>query len=90
LKIQALHWDDANTEHVARHGLSPADIEDVCYGEHLAFKGKYRRLILYGKTKGGEMIMVVLERIYDQVFRLITARSMTGNEKHSYRKKTGE
>jgi hypothetical protein len=28
LKIQALHWDDANIEHSARHGLSPVDIEE--------------------------------------------------------------
>lgn len=90
MKIKSLHWDDVNIEHVARHGVSPANIEDVCFGEHISFRGRERRYILYGKTESGGMIMVVLERLYGQVFSPITARAMTEKEKHSYRKKVGE
>ena len=90
MKIQSLHWDDANIEHIARHGLSPVDIEDVCFGEHIAFKGRQMRYILYGKTDSGAMIMVVLERLFGQSFRPITARAMTDKEKHNYRKRVGE
>lgn len=90
MKIKSLQWDDANIDHIARHKLSPVDIEDVCFGQHIFFKGREKRYILYGKTKGGAMIMVVLERLYDQAFRPITARLMTDKEKHSYRKKVGE
>ena len=90
MKIESLHWDDVNIEHIARHGLSPVDVEDVCFGEHLVFRGRERRYILYAKTESGAMIMVVLERFYSQVFRPITARPMTEKEKHSYRKKAGD
>jgi len=90
VKIESLHWDDANIEHIARHGLSPADIEDVCFSKHISFRGRERRYILYGKTESGVMIMVVLEQLYGQVFRPITARAMSEREKHSYRKKAGE
>jgi len=92
VKVSCLHWDDANIEHVARHGLSPVDIEDVCFGEHISFRGKQRRYVLYGKTRGGMMIMVVLEQLsrHRQVFRPITATPMTEREKHRYRRRAGD
>ena len=90
MKIESLYWDDANISHIARHGLSSVDIEDVCFGEHISFRGQRRRYILYGKTENGNMIMVVLERVFGHVFRPITARAMTEKEKHNYRKKVGD
>ena len=90
MKITAVYWDDANIEHIAWHSLDPVDIEDVCFGKHISFRARGRRYVLYGKTEGGSMIMVVLERLFGQVFRPITARTMTDKEKHSYRKRIGE
>ena len=90
MKIKALHWDDANIKHIARHGLNPVDTEDVCFGKHIAFAARERRYVLYGKTEAGRMIMVVLERLFGQVFRPITGREMTDREKHNYRKRIGE
>jgi len=66
------------------------DVEDICFGEHLAFRGKQRRYILYGKTEAGMMAMVVLERLSGQIFRPVTARTMTDREKHNYRNRTGD
>jgi len=90
VRIGCLHWDDANIEHISRHGLSPVDVEDICFGEHLVFRGRLRRYILYGKTEGGMMAMVVVERLSRQTFRAVTARTMTDREKHNYRKRTGD
>lgn len=90
MRIKGLCWDDANIEHLARHGVDPVEIEDVCFGKHISFRGHRRRYILYGKTEGGRMIMVVLERLSGQVFRPITAREMTESERHSYRRRAGE
>ena len=90
MRIKELHWDDANIEHISRHGLSPVDVEDVCFGRHICFRGRERRYVVYGKTEGGRLIMVVLERLFGQAFRPITAREMTEKEKHSYRRRVGE
>jgi len=90
LRIEFLHWDDGNIEHIARHGVSPSDVEDVCFGAHISFRGRERRYILYGKTANGTMLVVVLERLHGWIFRPITAREMTDKEKHSYRKKVGD
>ena len=90
MKIRALYWDDANIEHIARHSFGLVDIEDVCFGKHISFRARGQRYVLYGKTESGNMIMVVLEQLFGQVFRPITARRMTDREKRSYRKKVGE
>lgn len=87
VRIKDLYWDDANIEHIARHSVSPIEVEDVCFGEHISFRGQRRRYVLYGKTERGHMIMIVLERLLGQVFRPITARGMTEQEKQSYRKR---
>lgn len=29
--ITALAWDDENVEHIARHHVSPAEVEQVCF-----------------------------------------------------------
>jgi hypothetical protein len=35
MKIDELDWDDNNIEHIARHGVTPQEVEDVCYGFHI-------------------------------------------------------
>lgn len=90
MKIRALYWDQTNIEHIAQHSLNPVEVEDVCFGKHISFRARRRRYVLYGKTESGNMIMVVLERLFGHVFKPITARTMTDREKHSYRKRVGE
>lgn len=36
VKIEHLQWDDANIEHVTRHQADPGELEDVCFGMHIA------------------------------------------------------
>ena len=90
MKINFLHWDDENIEHITLHGLSPVDVEDICFGKHISFIGRQKRYILYGKAENDLMLMVVLERIHGDNFRPVTARVMTDKEKRIYRKRIGE
>lgn len=82
--IGELEWDDENIEHIAQHNVSPQEVEEVCFGQHIAFLGRNRRYILYGKSNGGRHLKVVLERRHGTVFRPITAYDMTDKEKHKY------
>lgn len=86
MKINGLQWDDINIEHImANHGLSPKEVEDVCFGAHYAIPAKYKRKAVYGRTAGGKYVLVILERLYNSVFRPITARGMTRGEQRKYR-----
>ena len=86
MKIGGLEWDDANLEHIARHAITPAEVEDVCFGTHIAYHGKHARYVLYGQADNGKYIMLVLMHSYGTVLRPITAREMSESEKHAYRK----
>ena len=87
MKISRLEWDDVNIEHIATHGITPTEVEDVCFGTHIAYRGKYARNILYGQADNGKYIIVVLMHLYETVFRTITAHEMSENKKHAYRKR---
>jgi uncharacterized DUF497 family protein len=85
MKISGLEWDDINLEHIiGKHGIGPKEVEDVCFGPHYACPAKYNRKVLYGQTTSGKYLMVILERLYGSVYRTITARNMTQNEKRKY------
>lgn len=87
MKIAGLEWDDVNAKHIARHMVTPLEVEDVCFGQHIAYAGENNRYILYGQTESGRYLKVVIARLRKNLFRPITAFEMSDSEKHSYRKK---
>ena len=85
MRIKRLNWDKRNVFHIARHGITVKDVEDVCSGKHIARKVKDRYLI-YGETEARRHIFIVLEKTGDN-FRPITARDVSESEKKIYKKK---
>ena len=85
MRIKRLNWDKRNILHIARHGITVKDVEDVCSGRHIARKAKNRYLI-YGETEAGRHILAVLEKTENN-FRPITARDMSESEKKIYIKR---
>ncbi len=55
---RAFEWDDANIEHIARHGIEPWEAEDVILEpQRYIYTGKRdvaRRLVAVGKTAQGD------------------------------------
>ncbi|MBI2434525.1 MAG: BrnT family toxin [Candidatus Hydrogenedentes bacterium] len=87
MRIAKLDWDDYRIEHVARHGVEPDEVWQVCGDQlHLAHREGRRRYRLYGQTKDGRYLFVVLEQIEGTMYKPITARDMTDNEKRNYRR----
>ena len=85
MEISSLEWDDENILHIARHNIDPAEVADVCYGQHIAFKGKCSRYVLYGRSSSGRYIKLVLQKLYRCVLRPVTAYEMTDSEKHKFK-----
>ena len=93
MKISGLEWDDYNDKEIARHGVSPDEVIDVCYGLHIMKKdpdskrkGK-ERYILSGWSGSGRYLDVIIEKLYGTYFRPVTAFEMSENYKRSYQKK---
>lgn len=87
MRIGRLEWDDDNVEHVARHQVTPQEVEDVCFGFHISRKEDGGRYILSGQSGEGRYLNVVIERVGGGLFRPVTAFEMSESYKRSYRKR---
>lgn len=56
-------WDQNNTKHIARHGLTPAEAEEVIGGRPIVLEAQFRngerRVLCAGPTRNGRAIAVV-------------------------------
>jgi uncharacterized DUF497 family protein len=85
MRIDFLEWDDYRVDHVAQHGVEPAEVWEVCESRrHIAHREGKDRYRVYGQTLDGRYLFIVLERIRANVFKPITARDMAQGEKRNY------
>jgi len=85
MKITGLEWDDINLEHIiGKHRITSTEIEDIWFGVHYAFTAKYKRKAIYGQASSGRYLLVIVERLYKNIYRPITARNMTLSERRKY------
>jgi uncharacterized DUF497 family protein len=87
VRIVDLEWDDINIGHIAKHGVNPHEIEDICFGLNLSEKEGNDRFILSGKTNDGRYLNIVLEEIGKGIFRPITAFEMSEKYRKRYKKR---
>ena len=53
-------WDDWNTNHIKKHDVKREEVEEVYYKPIKIVKTKFGRKMVFGKTKSGRMLTVVL------------------------------
>ncbi|MCC7353964.1 MAG: BrnT family toxin [Anaerolineae bacterium] len=94
--IRRLIWDAWNIAHIARHDVTPDEVEEVCQGRALTFTAHKGRILLIGTTAGARTLAIVLEPIRPDVYYIVTARPASRKERRLYReamaggKKIGE
>jgi uncharacterized DUF497 family protein len=56
-------WDEHNQRHLAKHGISRLDAEDVLSGNHILLEyqmeGGESRWVAVGATRGGRILSIV-------------------------------
>lgn len=90
MRIAELIWDDSNVGHIARHKVTPHEVEDICFSPHISVKSEHHKYVLSGQTQIGRYLNVVIERVDKGIFRPITAFEMSENYKRAYRKRMGK
>lgn len=80
-----LLWDGWNVAHIARHGITRQEVEEVCEGPSMVVPAHRGRLILIGPTGPGRMLAVVLEQETGPFFYCVTARPASRRERREYR-----
>jgi uncharacterized protein len=74
LIVRRLIWDAWNISHIARHHVSPDEVEAICHGDPLVLRGqKKNRLVLIGLTEERQIFAVILESKGRGIYYPITA-----------------
>jgi uncharacterized DUF497 family protein len=76
-------------EHIARHGVSPDEFEEVCFGRSLVLRarseGENPVYYILGQTQNGRYLFCVVIHFPDGNGFPVTARDMTAKEKRRFR-----
>jgi uncharacterized DUF497 family protein len=93
IRMQPLFvWDEANLSHIAEHGVSPAEAEQVVLNEpidlELQTRGGEKRTLQVGETDAGR-ILVVVTTWRDGKVRVVTAFPAKKKIREFYEKQEG-
>jgi len=86
-RITRLLWDADNISHIADHGVTPDEVEEVCFSRPWLLKSRAVTRLALGQAADGTYLLVVLRLRQKGVARCITARPMTAKEKRLYERR---
>ena len=91
-----LRWAEKQIQHIARHGITPEEVEEVLYLDKYSFiqkrekSKKYQGSNLYavfGSTQEGRLLTIMLLNTSSGYYVPVTARDMDGTERKYYQKR---
>lgn len=88
MEITEFQWDDNNIAHIARHSVSPDEVEDVAFDdEPWIKKGRSGTRYMLGYSVGGRYLFVVYVLKGKGVARVITTMDMDDKTKNIYKRR---
>jgi uncharacterized DUF497 family protein len=88
VQIREFIWSQDRVNHIARHGVQPEEVEEVCFGRSLVQRakssGKNPLYYVLGQTSSGRHLFCVVIQFPGGEGFPVTARSMTQKEKERY------
>ena len=88
MKISEIIWVDDTIAHIARHGVTPQEVEDICFEEYpFTLKTRFNRCLALGQTEGGRYLTIIFEYLGDQKVKVVTARAMSQAEHKLYKRR---
>ena len=82
-------WDAWNVPHIARHEVTPEEVEEVCHGSPMTSATYEGRLRVVGPTDAGRMLTVILAPQGRGVYYPVTARPASRKERQVYKEQQG-
>ena len=90
MRIDEFLWSEDRVDHIAQHGVTPEEVEEVCFGRPLVQRAKSEGdnpvYYVLGQTHAGRNLFCVVIRFPDNKGYPVTARAMTTKEKRRFRK----
>jgi uncharacterized DUF497 family protein len=89
MTIREFIWPEDRVDHIARHGVTPEEFEETCFGQSLALRAKSQGespvYYVLGQSVAGRYLFCVVIQFPDGNGYPVTARPMTDREKSRYR-----
>ena len=84
-----IDWQKDRIAHIlSKHGVTPGEVEDVCFGNSLILKGPgkggKRLYYILGQSESGRYLFIVLKPLGQGRAKVITARDMTDAQRRRY------
>jgi len=90
MRIRELLWPRDRIEHIARHDVTPDEVEEVCFGQPLVQQAKSHGenpvYYILGQTDSGRYLFSLVIQFPEGKGYPVTARPMTDKEKRRYRR----
>jgi uncharacterized protein len=81
-------WTEDSETHIARHGITPGEVEDAIYSRpRWVAPGRSNTRLVFAQTSAGRYLLVVLAEALDGRDYVVTARDMTDTERHAFTEK---
>jgi uncharacterized protein len=88
MKIGEFVWPEDRVDHIARHGITPQEFEETCFGRPLVLRGKSEGenpvYYVLGQTDAGRYLFCVVIQFPDGKGYPVTARPMKDREKRRF------
>jgi uncharacterized DUF497 family protein len=93
VEVHRLIWDEWNVLHIARHGVTPEEVEATCDAGLVLLKESYKdRLMLLGESPEGRIIAIVVGPVPgadSNTWYPFSARPAHRSERRAYREIIG-
>ncbi len=86
--VRRLIWDSWNVAHIARHGVTRREVEEVCHGRPISREAYASRIMVIGPTRGGRIVAAVLEPEEEGAYYVVTARLASRRERRLYQQES--
>jgi uncharacterized DUF497 family protein len=88
VRITNISWYENSILHIARHGVSPEEVEEVCFSRSAKIeKGRGIFHYITGQTDSGRYLFIVVKFLKHGQAKIITARDMIVREKTRYKRR---
>ena len=84
----AIVWNEWNKEHIKKHQVTVAEVEEVNNSKVITKQSYLERTIILGKTKNGRLLTIVVSTEKQIQPYLVSARDMSKKERRHYYEQT--
>lgn len=81
MRIDGVEWTPDRIEHIARHGITPMEVEEIFTSAEVFRRGRGGVYEAWGQTESGRYLLVIFRYLGHNQPWVITARDMDENEK---------